>query len=199
MQIGTFTTINPNMSNTRTFGDFSKWLGEKPARFGIVSRMHPENTIEYITEALGNIFYNDYKKSKFQNINSMYYEWEIETNEVKRVALADTPVGDGQNGAEITMAFTEHYYNMNDIFELEDTKQQFFVVSGPVRQSDVYWEYQVRILDNSYDTKLEGDNTLSQGSLSRWIGCAFPELHEYGKLYMLFSAVSHSVKLKKCS
>ena len=78
MKVNTFTTVNPNMSRTRTYEDFSKFIGDKPSRFGIVSRMFPQNTTTFITEALQNVFYNDHKKAnRFQSINSMMFEWEI--------------------------------------------------------------------------------------------------------------------------
>ena len=180
MKVNTFTSVNPNMSNTRTYEDFSKFIGSKPARFGIVSRMFPNNTTTYITESLQNIFYNDTKKAnKFQSINSLYYEWEIETNEVKRIPFADVPVGTGANGTEITMAFTENYYQMNDTFEVEATHQQFFVTATPTRKNDQYWEVQVRIIDNDYSSVLD-DSGCQIGMTTRWIGNAFPELHEFG-------------------
>lgn len=172
MEVAKFTTINPNMSSTRTYEDFSKWIGTKPKRFGVVSRMFPENTTTYITEALGNVFELNGSKNKFQSINSLYYEWEIETNDIKRIEIVDTPVGNGLNGTEITMAFRENYYNMNDTFEIEETRQQFFVVSGPIRRSDSYWECQVRIIDGSYNTVLD-DSVSYVGAMTRWIGNAF--------------------------
>ena len=171
MQVGTFTTVNPNMSNTRTYEDFSRWIGTKPSRFGIVSRMFPKQTATYITEALGNVFELNGSKNKFQSINSLMYEWEIETNEIKRIEIVDTPIGDGANGSEITMAFRENYFQMNDTFEIENTRQQFFVVAGPTRKRDDYWELQVRILDNNYSTTLEDVDYV--GLTARWIGNAF--------------------------
>ena len=192
MKVNTFTTVNPNMSNTRTYEDFSKWIGVKPSRFGVVARMFPQNTATFLTEALQNVYYNNHKKSnKFQSINSMMWEWEIETNEIKRVPFADVPVGDGAGGSEITMAFTENYYQLNDTFMIEETRQQFFVTAGPTRKNDTYWELQVRIIDNDYSSVLEGD--IQPGMTTRWIGNAFPELHEYGKLYMLFSAIEEAI------
>lgn len=179
MKVASFTSVNPNMSSTRTYEDFSKMIGRKPEKFGIVSRMFPENTSTYITEALGNVFYNEKKGNKFQNLNAMAYEWDIQTNEIKRVAFADTPVGDGAGGTEITMAFKENYYNLNDTFEVEESKQQFFVVAGPTRRRDDYWELQVRIIDNDYNSVLDAD-ACQVGMTTRWIGNAFPEMHEYG-------------------
>lgn len=181
MQVAQFTTVNPNMSSTRTYEDFSKFIGEKPTRFGIVSRMFPKNTTTYITEALGNVFELTKSKNKFQSVNSLYYEWQIQVNDIKRVEIVDEPIGDGAGGTEITFAFRENYYNMNDTFEVEDTHQQFFVVAGPTRHRDDYWEVQVRIIDNSYDTVLD-DSISYTNARTRWIGNAFPELHEYGRL-----------------
>lgn len=179
MKVATFTNVNPNMSNTRTYEDFSKWIGEKPSRFGVVARMFQNNTATYITEALGNVFELNNSKSKFQSVNSLLYEWEIETNEIKRIEIVDTPIGNGAGGTEITMAFRENYFNMNDTFEIEDTRQQFFVVAGPTRKRDDYWELQVRIIDNDYSSVLD-DSISYVGARAKWIGNAFPELHEYG-------------------
>lgn len=73
----------------------------------------------------------------------------------------------------------ENYYQKNDTFEIEETRQQFFVTAGPTRKNDKYWEIQVRIIDNDYNSVLDG--TIDYvGARTRWIGNAFPELHEYG-------------------
>lgn len=180
MQVGKFTSVNPNMSNTRTYEDFGELIGRKPKKFGIVARMFQNNTTTYITEALGNVFELNGSKNKFQSINSLYYEWQIQTNEIKRVEIVDEPIGNGAGGTEITMAFRENYFQKNDTFEVEDTHQQFFVVAGPTRQRDDYWELQVRIIDNDYNSILD-DSIAYTGAKTRWIGNAFPELHEYGK------------------
>jgi hypothetical protein len=35
--IASFVTVRPEMASTRTYQDFSKFLGEKPKRIGLVS------------------------------------------------------------------------------------------------------------------------------------------------------------------
>lgn len=55
------------------------------------------------------------------------------------------------------MAFKENYYQKYDIFRIDKTKQQCQVVSRPIRRRDDYWEVQVRLLDNNYDTILDTD------------------------------------------
>ena len=51
--------------DTKTFEDWSKYLGAKPHRMGVVARMYTDNTLNFITEGLRNIFYNDEKAGKF--------------------------------------------------------------------------------------------------------------------------------------
>jgi len=57
MTIAKFTTVRPTMSDTRTYEDFYKFLGTKPYKMGIVSRLYPDLTASYLTESLRNIFY----------------------------------------------------------------------------------------------------------------------------------------------
>ena len=66
----------------------------------------------------------------------------------------------------------ENYYQKNDTFEIEETRQQFFVTAGPTRKNDIYWEIQVRFIDNDYNSVL--DDTIDYvGARTRWIGNAF--------------------------
>ena len=53
---------------------------EKPKRLGIVSTMYQNLTASYLTEGLGNVMYNKQKGSKFQKLNSLLFEWEIDVN-----------------------------------------------------------------------------------------------------------------------
>ena len=52
----------------------------------------------------------------------MYYDWEIDTSNIKRIEFADVPTEDGANGTEITMAFKERYYEKNDIFKIDGSE-----------------------------------------------------------------------------
>ena len=69
------------MGDTRTYEDFYKFLGTKPYKLGVVSRLYPELTASYLTESLRNIFYQNAKSSnKYQSIDSLYFEWEVIQN-----------------------------------------------------------------------------------------------------------------------
>lgn len=180
MLVASFVTNRPTMSDTRTYEDFSKFLGERPHRLGVVSRLYPELTATFLTESLRNIFYGDDKKAKgFQNIDSTYFEWEVETNYIKRVPFAAVPVEDGADGSEIEMIFPENYYQLHEIFKIEKTGQQCFVVSRPVRKSDKEWSVMVRLLDDDYSSILDKDGC-QIGDTTRFIGNAKPELHDTG-------------------
>lgn len=56
MLVANFTTQVPTMGNTRTYEDFYKFLGVKPARLGIVANLYPQNTAEYLTTSLKMLF-----------------------------------------------------------------------------------------------------------------------------------------------
>lgn len=185
MRILNFSPVDPNMGATRTYEHFYKFLGAAPHRLGLVARMYSDQTLLFLTEALANVYYtgDDKKMNRFQNINNMMFEWELETNFIKRVPFAAVPVDDGAEGTEITMAFTENYYQKYDIFVIEDSRQQCQVVSRPVRKGDAYFEVQVRLIDNDFNSVLDA-NACHKGSLTHFISNAHPELSEEGWFYI---------------
>ena len=77
MLVANFVTNHATMGDTRTYEDFSKFLGERPHRLGVVSRLYPELTATFLTEALRNVYYGDSKPNKYQSIDSTYVDWEV--------------------------------------------------------------------------------------------------------------------------
>lgn len=179
MLVANFTSRIPTMGQTKTYEDWSKYLGSKPHRIGVVARMYTDNTLNFITDGLRNIFYKDEKADQFQLSSSLLFEWIVETNNIKKVEFAEVPTETGENGAEITMAFRENYYQKYDIFRIDKTKQQCQVVSRPIRKRDDYWEVQVRLIDNDYDTILDADGC-QVGDTTTFQSVAMPELSEEG-------------------
>lgn len=180
MIVANFTTNRPTMGETRTYEDFYKFLGVRPNRMGIVSKMYEDLTASYLTEALRNIVYMDSQKTeKFRPIDAMMFEWEIETNEIKRIRFAAVPEGTGADGSDITMAFTENWFQKYDIIRNEKTRQQYMAISRPLRKADNYWEIIVRLIDNNYQSVL--DTTGCQvGDTCVFQSVAMPELSEEG-------------------
>lgn len=123
--------------DTKTYEDWSKYLGQKPHRLGVVARMYTDNTLNFITDGLRNVFYKGEKASNYDlSTSSLVFEWHIETNNIKKVEFAEVPTETGENGTEITMAFKENYYQKYDIFRIDKTKQQCQVISRPIRKRD---------------------------------------------------------------
>jgi len=86
--------------------------------------MYEELTAPYLTEALGNIFYKDgAKKNKYESINTLAFDWEVEVNQIKRIEFAAIPEGNGAAQTEIIMAFRERYYDKYDTFKIEKSSQ----------------------------------------------------------------------------
>lgn len=177
--IANFVTNRPTMSETRTYEDFYKFLGSKPARLGVMSRLYPYLTASFLTESLKNVFYKDTTSQKYQSIDSLYFEWEVEVNFIKRIPFAAVPTELGENGSEIRMAFTQRYYEKYDIFKIDKTRQLLQVVQRPVRMSDDYWEYTVRLIDSDYSSILDLSGC-QVGDTTRFISNAMPEMHEEG-------------------
>ena len=100
----------------------------RPTRLGVVSRMYPELTATFLTESLRNIFYMDNKQQKYRSIDSLYFDFDIEVNFIKRIEFAAVPTDTGENGSEIVMYFKERYYEKYDIFMIDKTRQQCMVV-----------------------------------------------------------------------
>ena len=186
MLVANFTSRIPTMGQTKTYEDWSKYLGSKPHRIGVVARMYTDNTLNFITDGLRNIFYKDEKADQYQLSSSLLFEWIVETNNIKKVEFAEVPTAPlGENGTEITMAFKENYYQKYDIFRIDKTKQQCQVVSRPIRKRDDYWEVQVRLIDNDYDTTLDTDGC-QVGDTTTFQSVAMPELSEEGKHLICF-------------
>lgn len=92
MIIANFVTNRATQSDTRTYEDFYRFLGTRPAKLGVVSRLYPELTASYLTESLRNIFYQDVKSgNRYQSIDSMYFYKEVH---VKPFELLGTPTSD---------------------------------------------------------------------------------------------------------
>ena len=170
--IENFTTVRPDMAHTRTAKDWMTFLGSRAENLGLLAKLYEKHTTSYFTEAFGNVIYNKSKGgNKYQSINSLQYEWEVETKVIKRIPFAvSVPSAYGKtHGLEIPMVFTERYYEVNDTFMIDESHQMCVVIDGPVRKADDFFEYSVRLLDADYAADLNTD-ACQQGMTTRWIG-----------------------------
>lgn len=142
---------------------------------GIVANLYKQYSITAMTEAIFNVYTKDKNKDRFNSINSFMVEWEISTNFIKRIPIVAID-GDGSNGTEIIFHFPERYYEMHDVFTIEETRQQCYVVSVPIRRSDACVEYVCRLIDNDYKERLANPDMLI-GTETRFLTNHQPELH----------------------
>lgn len=121
--------------------------------------------------------------NKFTPLKSLYYEWEVEMNEIKRIRFADSVDATYSDayGVEIPMIFEEKYYGVNDTFMVDESHQMFIVVGEPIRKADNYWEYAVRLMDSDSSARVQIE-ACQKGMTTRWIGNVKPELHETGNV-----------------
>ena len=177
MRISGFTTTRPEMANTRTFKDFSEFLGQKPARIGLVATLYDQYTITHLTEALMNIYTSDKSaKNSWQRLNEFAYEWELEVNRIKRVPIISVE-GNGANVSDIIFRFPENYYQKYDTFIIEKTRQLVMVMNRPQRISDKCFVVIGKLVSDDYSESLA--NVLA-GDLTRFVTNYMPEMHEEG-------------------
>lgn len=174
-----FVTNRPTMGETRTYEDFYKFLGTRPHLLGVVSTMYPDLTASFLTESLANVVTLNKNTDKYRPIDSMYFEWNIDTNYIKRIKFAADVTTTGTNGTEISCVFTERYYEKYDIFKIDGSMQQCIVISRPVRLSDNSWQVYARIIDNNYASVLDL-SACKAGMTTRFQSVAMPEMHEEG-------------------
>lgn len=179
MRISGFSTVRPNMSDTRLYEDLTKFLGDKPARLGLIATLYDGYTASHLTEALFNTYtLSEGKKNSFQSVNSFMIEWDLEVKEIHRVPMVAAPKGTGENAGDILFYFAENYYQPGEVFVIERTRQQIYVAARPQRVNDKCWMVVGKINDDSYDSTLVGNPTV--GDTTRFLTNYKAELHETG-------------------
>lgn len=180
--------------DTRTYEDFMHFLSVKPQRLGIVSILYDQYTASHLTEALFNTYSLDYgKKNSFQSIDSFVVEWDIKTERIKRIPFSAVPEGDGANKSDILMRFPESYYQKNDTFIVDKTRQQFIVMNRPQRVSDKEWLYVVKINDSDYNSVIDLSGC-QIGDTTRFLTNIMPEAHDEGYVKYQSSTEKHRTR-----
>ena len=179
MRISGFTTTRPEMHNTRTYEDFAKFLGVRPARIGLVATLYDQYT--HLTESLMNVYTNEKaSKSNWQRLNEFMFEWQLEVNRIKRVPILSIE-GNGNNASDILFRFPENYYQKFDTFVIEELRQYVIVMNRPQRIADNCFLVVGKLVDEDYSAQLPQyfiDNCA--GKLTRFVTNYMPEMHEEG-------------------
>lgn len=179
MVVASYVNVKPEMAHSRTYEDFYKLLGTRPKMMGVMARMYPNNTATWLTEGLLNVYQNQKTATKFQPINSMEINWNIEVDFVKRVEFAAAPSSNGAGGNDITMYFKERYLERYDTFIIDESRQQCIVKAVPQRKYDDFWEYNVQLIDSDYSSILDLE-ACQPGMTVRFLSNIVPEYSEEG-------------------
>jgi hypothetical protein len=179
MIVANYVNLKPEMAHSRTYEDFYKFLGARPKMMGVMARMNASNTAIFLTEALSNIYYNSKTVNKFQPINSLLIEWEIDVDFIKKVEFAAVPVGNGARGSDIKFYFKERYYEKFDTFIIDGSRQQCIVKATPETKAANFWEYTAQLIDADLSSVLDV-SACQFGMTTRFLSNIQPEYHEEG-------------------
>lgn len=180
MIVASYVNVKPELAHSRTYEDFYKFLGAKPKMMGVMARMYPNNTATFLTEALKNLYFNKKSVNKFQPINALMFDWDIDVEFIKRVEFAAAPSGDGTGGADITFYFKERYYEKYDTFRIDGSRQQCIIKTTPQRKADDFWECVGQLIDSDFSSVLD-TTACAAGMTTRFLSNIMPEYHEEGQ------------------
>ena len=182
MFVAEYISNRANMSGSRTYHDFSQFLGQAKHRVGLAASLCRNHTISTLVDKLGNLVYKDIPKKGTKSINAFCIEWDVNVNFIKRVAFASAPEGDniGIGNTEFVIALEERYYEKNDIIVIDGSHQQLFITRRPVWRTNKYFEYTCVLINN--DGKQHLDKSACQpGMTTHWISNAHPfDYHDFG-------------------
>lgn len=178
MIVANYITNRPQQGETRTAEEFDKFLGLKSAKLGILAQLYPQYSLTSMTDGLWNIIAKPDKSSTTNSLDSLSFEWTVETNFIDYIEFAAPPVQHGVTG-DISFYFTKRYYEKNDIFRIEESRQQIIVTGRPIRKADDLWEVTGRLLDNDYSSVLD-TSACQKGMRTVWQSSPAPELSEEG-------------------
>lgn len=111
--------------------------------------------------------------------------------------MTAVPEGDGYNGSDIIFHFGENYYQKNDTFIIERTRQQIIVMNRPQRINDNDYVVIGKILDDDYNSVLD-TNGAYVGAATRFITNLHPEMHEEGYTKYQSNTEKHELVLCPC-
>lgn len=180
MLVAEYINSRANMTGSRTYHDFSQFLGRLEHRVGLAASLSQGHTVSNLTEKIENVVYQDVPKPGRKSINAFAIEWDVDVNFIKRVEFAAIPEGDGIGGTEIRMFFKEKYYDKHDTFVIDKSHQQCYVTRRPIWRSNHMFEYTVRLIDNDYKSYLDV-SACQPGMKTHFLSNAHPyDYHDQG-------------------
>jgi len=183
-------SLPSGISDTRSVTNFGTFLGKSPEKLGLIVSMFPKLSASFLTEALGHVFKNGKTgANKFQSINALAVEWQIDVNFIKKVDIVGAISGDGAGGTPVTIDLKEKYYDPNDSFQLEN-RQKLWVVKKAKRIAANRWRYTVILMGGS-DSRTINTTFAQPGRKTRYHSNYYGELSERGYTKFVSSVEVH--------
>jgi len=184
-------TALKNMGSTKTAQNWGRYIGEKPERLGLVATMYPDNTLLNLVDSIRNVYTAGQKGKDYSTVRSTMVEWNIDVNFIKKVYFATTNNGAGFTGlGEVTLYFTEKYFDQYDVFTISSGKQNFLVMDAPQRLANDKWAYKVRLNSHSMTETVASDLIVAGDSFAVYSHNTQPELSDEG--YVKFQGTSET-------
>ena len=176
-----------NNNEPRTYESIGAFLGKDAYKFGLISSLKPNHTASFLTESLMNVYTNDKKAGKFQHVDSMSFEWDIEVPYYKTVEIISvTQVVGSTRSYEVV--FNDNYYNMHDTVVIDDTRQIIIAVTNPVEVTGGFMQV-VELIDPDLSETLVPADVV--GSSTRWRSTHHPEMSDRGYAKELSNVEKH--------
>lgn len=180
MRYVSYDTVKQNMGNAaRSVQDFGAFLGRSPYSLGIAAQLFKKNTSTMLLDSLMNIHQLPKNRDKYKPISDMAFEWGVDTEKIKQVKIVADVTTDGTNGTDVVIRLAERYFNPNETFRIEGSRDTLFVTMVPRRISINDWEYVCRavVSDISRGINL---GYAKKGNTVRFLGNHHPEGSDHG-------------------
>jgi hypothetical protein len=169
----------PNMySDTKTYRDWSKYLGEKPTMLANVVRQMPQHSMLYMMLGMGNKFTDkDFTGLKgATGLETQWYQWYIIGHVNQLMYFQESCIPPTTGGTEFKIILDRKYATKKDTLRLKDSNE-LYVTKLPRRVSDDRWEYSVVVIGNAPSKLNERDervitdiSLLQKGQVIQWSG-----------------------------
>lgn len=170
---------DPDSSKTFNLQSLENILKKAPNQGYRIARLFPEYSLQALVQGMGDVYSIDYK-GKLEDINTMYYEWELRGNTDHSVKIAQDVAGNdiGKGLQEFKVCFEKKYYDPNDLIKLEN-HQTLVVMAPPVVLNQNKFEYTVKIFGSDPNETI-ASSLLTKGKSTSYYGNVQPELSQRG-------------------
>jgi hypothetical protein len=180
MRYVSYNTVRQAMGDkAHTVQDLGQFLGRHPHSVGIVGQLYKQNISTALLDTMFNVHQLPKNKDKYKAATDMVFEWGLDVNKVKQVRIVENVTTAGNNGADIIIKLEERYYNPNETFKIEGSRDLLFVTMPPRRNSLNQWEYVCRFVTDDIARGLDL-NFAKKNNMTRFVSNHHAEMSDKG-------------------